>query len=88
MDIRVLAENHSPGQLRLEEAMNEDKLNMGVRKFLKEVGVTSQREIERAVRAASLAGKLKPGSVLKAKMLLTITEIGLLHDVTGDIEVD
>ena len=39
--------------------MNEDSLNTSVRKFLKEVGVTSQREIEKAVRGALDAGRLK-----------------------------
>jgi hypothetical protein len=68
--------------------LNEDKLNMSVRKYLKEVGVTSQREIEKSVRAAALAGKLKPGAPLKAKMRLTIPEIGLAHEVDGDLEVD
>ena len=39
--------------------MNEDALNTSVRKFLKQVGVTSQREIEKAVRDAVSAGRLK-----------------------------
>jgi hypothetical protein len=39
--------------------MNEDVLNTSIRKFLKIVGVTSQREIEKAVRAAVTSGKLK-----------------------------
>jgi hypothetical protein len=68
--------------------MDEDKLNIEVRKFLKLVGVTSQREIERAVRSAALAGKLKPGAGLKATMRLTVPEIGLDHEIDGDIAVD
>jgi len=43
--------------------MDEDALNMSVRKFLKEVGVTSQREIEKAVRAAAEAGDLSGGTL-------------------------
>ena len=39
--------------------MNEDVFNTAIRKFLKEVGVTSQREIEKAVRDAVASGKLK-----------------------------
>jgi hypothetical protein len=39
--------------------MNEDALNVSVRKFLKKVGVTSQREIEQAVRTAVSSGRLK-----------------------------
>ena len=39
--------------------MDEDRFNMAVRKFLKEVGVTSQREIERVVRAGAAKGQLR-----------------------------
>ena len=65
--------------------MDEDRLNMDVRKFLKVVGVTSQREIENAVRDAAAAGRLAPGTVLKAQMRLTIPELGLMHDIEGEI---
>ena len=41
--------------------MDEDRLNMAIRKFLKEVGVTSQREIERIVREGSLQGRNETG---------------------------
>jgi len=44
--------------------MDEDRLNMEVRKFLKLVGVTSQREIEAAVREAVSTGKIKPDELL------------------------
>jgi hypothetical protein len=67
--------------------MNEDDFNMEVRKFLKIVGVTSQREIEAAVRAALAQGKLAAGTTLKPKMRLTIPEIGLAHDIDGTIAV-
>lgn len=66
--------------------MDEDRFNMAIRKFLKTVGVTSQREIETAVRAAAAAGKLKPGAVFKAKVVLTLPEIGLRKEIDGDIE--
>jgi len=65
--------------------MNEDTFNMEIRKFLKEVGVTSQREIETAVRKALDAGKLKSHAKLKATMTLPIPEIGLAHEVKSDI---
>ena len=51
--------------------MNEDTFNMSVRKFLKQVGVTAQREIEQAVRQAAASGQLKAG-VLPAKATFTI----------------
>ncbi|HYC13420.1 MAG TPA: DUF6494 family protein [Stellaceae bacterium] len=65
--------------------MNEDTFNMEIRKFLKEVGVTSQREIEIAVRKALTAGKLRSHAKLKATMTLTIPEIDLAHEVKSDI---
>jgi hypothetical protein len=68
-----------------EEAMNEDQLNMDIRKYLKVVGVTSQREIELAVRAALAKGTLVETSVLKPTMILRIPEIGLNHVIDGEI---
>ena len=67
--------------------MNEDVLNTSVRKFLKQVGVTSQREIEQAVRDAIKSGKLKGNETLAAKMVLTIDKLGLRHEVSEDIEL-
>jgi hypothetical protein len=62
--------------------MNEDKFNMELRKFLKEVGVTSQREIEKAVAAA----KNTSGPV-KVKMHLTSPDLTLDHVVERSIEL-
>jgi hypothetical protein len=52
--------------------MNVDAFNMSIRKFLKHVGVHSQREIEAAVEKAVAAGKLKGNETLPAKMTLTL----------------
>jgi len=68
-----------------EESMNEDRFNMDIRKFLKVVCVTSQREIEMAVRTALDKGTLKDGRVLKPRMTLRIPEIGLEHVIDGEI---
>ncbi len=68
--------------------MNEDVLNASVRKFLKTVGVTSQREIEKAVRAAVAEGRLKGGGALPAKMTLTVGTINLSHTIDGAIELE
>jgi hypothetical protein len=65
--------------------MSDDDFNMSMRKFLKQVGVTSQQEIEAAVRAAREAGKLPAGG-LNARMVLTIDEIGMRHVVDGKIK--
>jgi hypothetical protein len=62
--------------------MNPDAFNMSIRKFLKMVGVHSQREIEAAVERAMAAGKLKGGESLPAKMRLTLDGVDL--DVTFD----
>ena len=68
--------------------MNEDVLNMSVRKFLKKVGVTSQREIEESVRAAVAAGRLKGSEALPAKVALTVGKIDLSVEIEGTIEVE
>jgi len=67
--------------------MNEDIFNMELRKFLKKVGVTSQREIEQAVRDAVDAGKLKGSEKRSAKVTLTVDGIGLHHDIEGKISL-
>jgi hypothetical protein len=71
-----------------EGGMNEDRFNMDIRKFLKVVGVTSQREIEQAVRAALARGTLPDKSVLKASVTLSVPEIGLTHVIEGEIGLD
>ena len=67
--------------------MNEDVFNSSLRRFLKKVGITSQREIEKAVRDALASGKLKGHEKLQAKMTLTIGAVGLVHDVSDEIEL-
>lgn len=67
--------------------MNEETFNISLRKFLKIVGVTSQREIEQAVRAAIESGKLKGNESLKAKVVLTIDAVGLKHEVEEEIKL-
>jgi hypothetical protein len=68
--------------------MNEDALNNSIRKFLKEVGVTSQREIEKAVREAVASGKIKGNTPLPARVVLTIAPLGLTHEIDGAIRID
>ena len=63
--------------------MDEQEFNMSMRKFLKEVGVTSQQAIERIVREEDLAGMRK----LKVKMVLTGEGTGLKHVVEGEIDL-
>ena len=67
--------------------MNEDNFNNSLRGFLKKVGITSQREIEKAVRDAVAAGKLKGNEKLPARMVLTISGVTLSHEITDEIEL-
>ncbi|HEX2365065.1 MAG TPA: DUF6494 family protein [Bradyrhizobium sp.] len=67
--------------------MNEDTFNNSLRKFLKKVGVTSQREIEKAVREAVAAGRLKGHEKLPAKMVLTIGGVSLSYEISDEIEL-
>jgi hypothetical protein len=71
----------------MEAAMNEDVFNTSLRKFLKQVGVTSQREIEKAVRDALADGRLKGHEKLPAKMVLTLGGVSLMHEVSDEIEL-
>lgn len=62
--------------------MDEDRFNMAVRKFLKEVGVTSQREIERVVREGTVHG-----GKLRLRMTLTSPDAALDHVVETQIDL-
>jgi Family of unknown function (DUF6494) len=67
--------------------MNEDVFNSSLRRFLKKVGITSQREIEMAVREAVKAGRLKGHEKLPARMVLTLGGVSLTHEITDEIEL-
>jgi Family of unknown function (DUF6494) len=71
-----------------EAPMNEEVLNTSLRKFLKKVGVTSQREIEKAVREAVASGRVKGNEALPAKANITIEGIGLSFEIDGAIELE
>jgi hypothetical protein len=62
--------------------MDEDELNMQMRKFLKEVGVTSQREIEKAIAAAK-----KTGGKVRLRTHLTSPDVPLDHVVEREIDL-
>jgi ribosomal protein L1 len=70
------------------ETMNPDTFNMSIRKFLKTVGVHSQREIETAVERARAAGKLQGNETLNAKMRLTVDGVDLNVDFDGKISLE
>jgi hypothetical protein len=71
-----------------EAIMNEEAFNISVRKFLKKVGITSQREIEQAVRGAIAAGRLKGSEALPAKVLLSVEGLGLSIEIEGAVELE
>ena len=68
--------------------MNDDTFNMSLRKFLKKVGVTSQREIEHKVQQDIDSGNLKGNEKLNAKVILTIDGIELEAEINGTIELE
>ena len=69
-----------------ESPIGTEAFNMSMRKFLKQVGVTSQRQIEQAVREAHEAGSLS-GDQVKARVTLTIDGLDVEHVVEGEIDV-
>ena len=64
--------------------MQEDILNLEIRKFLKRVGITSQREIEQRVRELAAAGELKEGA-FDANMQLRVPGLDLHVNIDGVI---
>ncbi len=67
-------------------SIDEDKLNLEIRKFLKQVGITSQREIEAAVRAAAEQDAL-PADGVEAKVTLELPGLGVSHVVTQRLDL-
>ncbi len=67
--------------------MNEDVFNASIRKFLKALGVTAQREIEQAVRQAIADGRIKGNETWPAKATVSVPGVGLNWEVDGKIEL-
>ena len=67
--------------------LNEDKLNLQIRKFLKLVGITSQREIEKAIRDAIEKGDMAADGRVAATVTLEIPELGLRHVIEQDVDL-
>ena len=65
--------------------MDEEVFNMQLRRFLKKVGIQSQREIELAVRQSIEAGVLAPTDKLKAQVLLQVPTVGLKVTIEDEI---
>jgi hypothetical protein len=67
--------------------MDQETFNLSIRKFLKMVGVNSQREIEQAVQQALAAGKLQGGEALAARVTLEIPALGVRVPFDGEIRL-
>jgi Family of unknown function (DUF6494) len=67
--------------------MNEEALNLSIRKFLKTVGVSSQREIEHAVAKAAATGAIRGTESFAAKMTLEVAGLKLKIDFSGEISL-
>jgi hypothetical protein len=67
--------------------IDEDRLNLEIRKFLKHVGITSQREIEKAMREAAASGQLPGAGSLAATMTLSVPALGLDHVIEHEFSV-
>ncbi len=67
--------------------MDQETFNLSIRKFLKMVGVNSQREIEQAVQQALAAAKLKGAETLAARVTLEIPALGVKVPFEGEIKL-
>lgn len=67
--------------------MSDDALNMQIRKCLKQFGVTSQQEIERALEHALESGSLKGDEQLGIRMTLEVDGLALKHTVSGELQL-
>ena len=68
--------------------MNEESLNMQIRKFLKKVGINSQREIETAVRKADDDGRLHTGDEIALGITLNIDSLGVSLVINDTIRIE
>jgi hypothetical protein len=67
--------------------MDQETFNLSIRKFLKMVGVNSQREIEQAVQKAMMGGKLQGDETLQAVVTLEIPSLGVKVPFNGEIRL-
>jgi hypothetical protein len=67
--------------------MDQETFNLSIRKFLKMVGVSSQREIEQAVQQALAGARLKGEETLAAKVTLEIPALGVRVPFEGEIKL-
>ena len=68
--------------------MNEEKLNLSTRKFLKNVGVNSQRIIENSIRKAVDSNHINSSRNINVSILLKIEDLNIEEEITGNIDVE
>tara|TARA_B100000700_G_C14407943_1_gene562279 strand:- start:121 stop:327 length:207 start_codon:yes stop_codon:yes gene_type:complete len=68
--------------------MNEDNLNMEIRKFLKKVGISSQRLIENEIHEADKKGIISLGNNLDIEMTLSIKSLNFNQTISGQIKIE
>ena len=68
--------------------MDDEQFNMNIRKYLKKVGVNSQREIENAVRVALDSGRISGDQALSVSVTLSVKEIDLSVNIDGKINLN
>ena len=68
--------------------MNDETFNLSIRKFLKTVGVNSQRDIEQAVAKALAAGSIKGTETFPAKITLEVAGVKLNVNFVGEIALE
>ena len=67
--------------------MDEDNLNLEIRKFLKQVGITSHREIENYIRIKFTEGNIKTGESIKVSMNLSSEDGELNHSINESLKI-
>jgi len=68
--------------------MNEDHLNLEIRKFLKKVGITSQRFVESHIKQAIESGSLKIGDSIDIEMKLTLKDQNIDHVISDKLKIE
>ncbi len=68
--------------------MNEESLNLQIRKFLKKAGINSQREIEAALRKADVGGDLRTGQQIPLSMTLTVDSLDIALTIEDTLTIE
>ncbi|MBW3140505.1 DUF6494 family protein [Ferrimonas balearica] len=68
--------------------MQQEQLDMAIRRFLKEVGITSHRALAEAVAKAEQEGRLSADTPVALTMTLEVPELGLTHQIEGTLDLN